>query len=151
MRFILFVIACLSASPAQAVECYDEEPVVDISREWDLSAQPRADFYLPTRTIYGVYNTWAAGHISWNDRLYVLVDYNTPKEEPFSLPYTVHRIRIEVGQGEDQWVYDEDYTRGCRDFGRSILPPKYFKLPPMEIPGKAGPRPVRIRVWGKHV
>jgi hypothetical protein len=157
MRFVCLFFFLLSLPAFGAESCYDSRPVVDIQADWDFTAAPQADFYLPTRTVYGGYLTWAAAHLRWDGRLETMFDFQPPQKEALSLPYTVYRLQLQVGKDGDSdgFLYDNDLTRNCTGPGRSLFPGDVLRLPAVQVPSHKdgtprGLEPLRIRIWGKH-
>jgi hypothetical protein len=147
MRFFCLAFTILSlSSPAFAEEgCFDAEPVVDRTEVWDFGSNPRTDFYLPTRNVYGLFPTKAAAHFSLNESgaLNVLFDHHLPVDM-MGIQYTVHQLELEVGDT----TYRFDFTRGCTEPGISFFPRETAEIPAIKLPIPAGAAPLHIRIWG---
>lgn len=159
MRFgkiVTLAALLLLPRPASADEtsCLPDRPVVDRGEIWDFSRVTKSDFFLPTRSAYQWYETYAAAHLEFNKRLHVLFDYKTPSGT-VGLEYSFYRVEIQVGHDydPDRFVYVNDLTRDCMSPGRSIYPGQSIRLDPIKIPprGDGSPRGrefVRVRIWG---
>jgi hypothetical protein len=154
MRFLLFTFWVFFSLPsaAQGEECFGEDPVHRSAYNWDLSQNARADFYLPTSNTFGSFQTAAAAHFEWNGALEISFDYQLPPGQ-VGLAYNVHRLVVEVGEGDDKFTADLDFTAGCTDVGRSFFPGESLKLFPIKVPPRGDGRPrgeeaVRVQLWG---
>ncbi len=68
--------------------------------------------------------------------------------------YNVYRLQIEIGDGENQQIIDEDFTKGCTDLPRSLrhgdsYTPEPFALTTHPDGTPLGVERVRLRFWGK--
>ncbi len=156
---ILFALLALIQLPlaVQADEgdlCYDPQPVLEMSTQIDFRANPRLDFYLPSRNSYGTYPTRAAAHIEFPDAMEIFFDHILPPNR-VGLAYTVHRLKIEIGVSgsPDYYVFDSDFTRGCTAPGVSFFPGEFIRLPAEKLPTQPVERPwgvvpVRVQTWG---
>jgi hypothetical protein len=148
MRFFsLAIAALLSLSVSAHAEdgCFDGAPIVDRTETWNFDSNPRSDFYLPTRNVYGIFPTHAAAHFSLleNGALAVAFDHELPPEM-MGIQYTVHRLEIRIGD----FVFNHDFTQGCTEPGLSFFPRESVEIPAIKLPSPAGSSPVRIRIWG---
>lgn len=135
--------------------CYDEAPSLEESGEWNFSALPRWDFYLPSKNIYGTFLTHAALHVQFQEKLLISFDHILPKNQ-VGLAYTVHRLRIEIGQPQSptHFLFDQDFTQGCTGPGMSFFPGESHYLPAVEVPflppqNGTEVLPVKIQSWGR--
>jgi len=154
MRFLAFTFLFLFTLPslAHGDECFEQNPVFTKALEWDLSGPARTDFYLPTSNSFGSFQTAAAAHIEWNGALEISFDYQLPPGQA-GLAYTVQRLVVEVGEGEEKFTADLDFTLGCTDVGRSFFPGQSLKLHPIKVPARGDGLPrsdetVRVLLWG---
>lgn len=87
-------------------------------------------------------------------QIQVSFDHHLPSNM-VGLPYTVHRLEIQIGKDEDieKVVEIKDFTDDCKEAGLSFFPRQSSRLVPIKIPPRSdghlrGKEPVRIRVWG---
>jgi hypothetical protein len=155
--FVLFtlVFSPLAVRADEGDLCYDPQPVVEISTHLDFRAEPRLDFYLPSRNSYGTYPTRAAAHIQFPGVLEIFFDHVLPPNR-VGLAYTVHRLKIEIGEAgnPEHFVYDSDFTQGCTAPGISFFPGESIQLPAEKLPTPPADRPwgrlpVRVQTWGR--
>ncbi len=155
--FFLTILTLLLGTTSVSAEdlCYDEKPSLEQSGQWDFSTLPRFDFYLPSKNIYGSFLTHAALHLQFQDKLWISFDHILPKNQ-VGLAYTIHRLRIEIGQPDSpsHFLFDQDFTQGCSGPGMSFFPGESHQLPAIEVPflpPQNGPEvlPVKIQSWGR--
>jgi hypothetical protein len=148
MRFATIFLLCLFSFPALAEGgCYDSEPVLERTEDWDLGSPAGSAFYLPTRGVFGGFETRAAAYLVWDGQLHIRFDHVLQPGQDFGLPYTVHRLEIAVGEEEP---IDLDFTESCSGPGLSFFPFQVISLAPIKLrENLTGSAAVRIRIWGR--
>lgn len=157
VRIPPLLLACVALAlplTARAVnDCHDIRPVLDYRAVWSFQEGINAHLPLPSRYDWGFIPTNARANFTpKGEELQVTFDLQLPPGQ-VGLPYTVHRLELQIGTGEDRFVYVNDFTDGCINPGVSFFPGQTFYLTPLAVParGDGSPRanePVRIRLWG---
>jgi hypothetical protein len=153
MKAWAFLFLFFSPFAAEAAEeCFDPQPIVERIAIWDFQRPSYTSFQLPSRNGQGIFLTQAAIHLSWNESLEIVFDFELPPDQ-VSLPYNVYQLQLEIGEGPEMVMIKKDFTENCTGHGISFFPgarvrilaPKFLPPPPATSLGT----PLRITVWGR--
>lgn len=144
------LLSCFLSTSADAGMCEEDNTLLEREFVWDFQNGFAESLSLPLGNLNP---SPIQLHLGTDGSPFLYGKYESHNGE-VGIPYYLYRLEIQIGEGEDTQLIDQDYTSGCEGIPAGLGPGHTLTLVPIKLQPHANGSPlaverVRVRFWGR--